>query len=427
MASADAFLLLARSRVNLSEITQEFIRLEGPVETEALRQKIEYNLAMLRNILFVTSDGYEYSEALSERSSLETAFEQLLSRLQTTTLEFVAITCKEESVSEEDTGENSVNVHEKRELSGNEMNPTSKNNGALSECPICMEEDCQDFVELSCCSHAYCIDCIRAYIDNKMDEFDVRRLKCPDVKCSQELLLSQLQEVLEPAKYSRLMELIAKKKESLDRDIVWCPNPKGCDSHISLSEVSASLSKDKSVECSKCKYEYCVECKSAAHKNETCMQHRLKKKKQTRKWNFVRAKKVEYTEEESDAKTQMWKEKNVKNCPHCGAESIRISGCTHMSCPRCNSHWHWNEKKRKTLLDFGADYPTVMIELAGSREFHGRLRRKPGQNIVVHGFNVLQCIAEGIVAGITVTVICLPIYVVVAPYRFVKRVFTKKN
>ena len=38
-------------------------------------------------------------------------------------------------------------------------------------------------------------------------------------------------------------------------------------------------------------------------------------------------------------------ERVVKKCPVCGIMTEKISGCNHITCTQCNSHWCWNCKE----------------------------------------------------------------------------------
>eukprot|EP01101_Sappina_pedata_P008779 TRINITY_DN4942_c0_g1_i1.p1 TRINITY_DN4942_c0_g1~~TRINITY_DN4942_c0_g1_i1.p1 ORF type:complete len:409 (+),score=88.29 TRINITY_DN4942_c0_g1_i1:39-1229(+) len=297
--------------------------------------------------------------------------------------------------------------------------------GPTTSCPICLEDLGEMSTTIETCSHRYCTECITAYVLNRMAEFNVERIPCPDTSCTNEIQPFQLESVLDKIAYERLLHLKNKKTENTNLDIIWCANPRGCEGKIFKSKTSSEGS--DVAECPICSFEFCQECKRSAHVGQTCMENMIKLKKKMRRFNLFRRKKVEYSEEEIEAMTQIWKEKNTKKCPHCAVDTLRISGCSHIKCRQCGNNWQWDKKEIHSFLDGAEAYPTLLSETIGSREIRGKMDRMDDQSLGEHAMNVVKYGGLVVLIAVCLTAVLLPPYVVVAPYRAVKRRVTKKS
>eukprot|EP01101_Sappina_pedata_P007669 TRINITY_DN4099_c0_g1_i1.p1 TRINITY_DN4099_c0_g1~~TRINITY_DN4099_c0_g1_i1.p1 ORF type:complete len:324 (-),score=67.95 TRINITY_DN4099_c0_g1_i1:58-1008(-) len=258
-----------------------------------------------------------------------------------------------------------------------EVSGSAKNGKAeeIIECPICLEENPQGHIQLESCCHIYCSECIRMHITTKMDDFQVDSIQCPDTKCQQAITEEQLKDILGPTLFERLEYLNSKKAESTSSGIIWCANPKGCQASLTISELNPAGS--DTFTCSECSYEFCPRCRLESHHLISCVQNSLNIKNKIKKRRGIfRSKKIEYTQEELDLLTSQYLNRHVKNCPNCGVETMRDSGCPNIKCSRCNTSWQWEDDPRKSFLDYAEKYPLLMRELFGSREYRGKMERK---------------------------------------------------
>ena len=95
-----------------------------------------------------------------------------------------------------------------------------------------------------------------------------------------------------------------------------CPNPMGCD-HRQIGALASP-----SMTCEKCNFTYCFE-HSNAHPNQDCTQYERR----------IRA--------EVQATKQAVKALGAKPCPYCRVDTVKNSGCNHMTCSQCHNEWCW--------------------------------------------------------------------------------------
>ena len=112
------------------------------------------------------------------------------------------------------------------------------------------------------------------------------------------------------AKYERFKAHLA---DPNNRD---CPNPQGCDHRQIGSPESPAMT------CEKCGYHFCFE-HSNAHPGKTCHEYEAKIRQDVLRMR------------------QAVKAMGARPCPHCQCDTLKNSGCNHMTCSNCRKEWCW--------------------------------------------------------------------------------------
>ena len=85
------------------------------------------------------------------------------------------------------------------------------------------------------------------------------------------------------------------------------------------------------ISCQKCGHKSCIACESVWHLGVTCEDYQEQRK--------AVAERIARNEEEQAAAHYV--AANAKNCPQCRAPGEKVSGCDHMTCPRCKYQYCW--------------------------------------------------------------------------------------
>ena len=183
------------------------------------------------------------------------------------------------------------------------------------ECPICFETT-KEFISLSC-GHIFCTTCWNNHIQGNMNRGNILNIKCMEAGCSS-IVTRNIIEFAFPSSVQRYNDFIL--KESVEsHGNVFCPNPV-CDKVIMMKHNHDR--ETHSIRC-QCNQRFCVKCHGEYHTPATC--------EEVDKWNTKN--------QEVDDKSYLML--TIKHCFHCGCPSERISGCNHITCPRCRKEWCW--------------------------------------------------------------------------------------
>ena len=182
----------------------------------------------------------------------------------------------------------------------------------LVSCSICGDEvDKSEMKKYPKCGHEYCFHCWDHYLRGKINESNVRGIKCMDYKCKEIIDEKFIYSFIEKDKV--LLEKYKKFKLKLeilnDSNKKFCPHP-NCDSYGE---------KDKKNKFIKCKngHKFCYVCLKDWHEGKNC----------------------DVDDEEG---FQIWKKnKIIKQCPKCKMYTEKNEGCNHMTCVECKYQWCW--------------------------------------------------------------------------------------
>ena len=132
-------------------------------------------------------------------------------------------------------------------------------------------------------------------------------------KCGVMMTKTDVQALCTEEVVNKFERFTAMQADPNNRD---CPNPIKCE-HRQLGSPN-----QPEMICEKCQYVYCFE-HSSAHLNQTCSWYQNKIKKEV-------------------ALTKAAVRKlGTRPCPHCKLDTIKASGCNHMTCSKCHGEWCW--------------------------------------------------------------------------------------
>lgn len=170
------------------------------------------------------------------------------------------------------------------------------------------------------CSHAFCIDCLKAYLQHEINDGKVLKLRCPGRSASNEPCgciapsgwVSQMVGRELYAKYERFLKLKA------DDSFRSCPNAKCM--HVQQKSSVLALAGNQMV-CEACHTEYCF-LHDLAHVGSSCSAYQ---------------KRLASESKESLAHIAS----STIRCPWptCRTRCIKSSGCNHMTCSRCSTEF----------------------------------------------------------------------------------------
>jgi hypothetical protein len=167
------------------------------------------------------------------------------------------------------------------------------------------------------CSHKYCRDCLRQYVESRVNDNRVKDIRCPEPGCTHILGHHEIRHVLSKELFQRFDFLLFKKSLESDPNCRFCPRP-GC---------GAAMIGDKSrpmLICpeKKCRFTFCFNCREEWHHDATCEEYQ--------QW------KVENSE--ADQRFTRWATEHTKPCPKCG---VKNGGCNHITHEDCGHEFCW--------------------------------------------------------------------------------------
>ena len=250
-----------------------------------------------------------------------------------------------------------------------------------------------------CCSQTVCTSCISAIVQTNVNEGQIF-IACPNPDCDKGVIsrdeISRHADKKLKEKYERLrlqVEGDGTKKP--------CPNCCHITEHTLPSKFRKFTVEDVRLTCEKCNHVWCFNCHAPWHEGATCKQYR-KGDRHFKKW----------TKEHSHSGIA-----NCQKCPFCRVYIQRSTGCDHMTCNRCDTHFCYKCGER--FLEFpgiGSHYNKTSI--LGCKYNYNQ--RNPTKRVAVRGgyFGAKMAMLTGypvlFVAGAAVAVVvgavALPIW-----------------
>ena len=178
-----------------------------------------------------------------------------------------------------------------------------------------------NYIELPCCSRRVCKECMQQIIATNVGEGRIQ-IFCPHPECGKPLpkrtILSHMQhDPKTKEKYNRFcldVEGDGTKKT--------CPNCCQITEHH-LPRLRKLTDKELKVRCPACELEWCFRCQAPWHKSLSCQVFQ-KGNTQFKTW----------TRERNGNGIA-----NCQKCPTCRVFIQRSTGCPHMTCSRCDTHF----------------------------------------------------------------------------------------
>lgn len=147
---------------------------------------------------------------------------------------------------------------------------------ATESCSICCEEKLSTMMLTIKCSHRFCSQCLKTYVEGKIESAQVP-IRCPHLGCKYRISTSECMSFLPVSSYESLERVLA-EATILNLNKIYCPYSccyASLDSRECLStRVSSSSQSDNScVECPVCQRFICVDCGVPWHSSMTCEEY----------------------------------------------------------------------------------------------------------------------------------------------------------
>ena len=281
--------------------------------------------------------------------------------------------------------------------------------GTYGTCIICFDTSTL-FTTRLCCQNIVCRTCFARMIQTRLDD-GLIQFPCPNPDCSEPITRMEAIEYLDAEGKERLERLRVNAESSGDRKT--CPH---C-SHITEHKLPSRAvmlkfrEEDVKIECERCRIEWCFKCHAPWHQDITCRAFMLGNR-QFQNWTKDRPNGVA----------------NCQKCPTCRIFIQRSSGCDHMTCNRCGTHFCYKcggrfievpglgDHYQRTSI-FGCKYNYLEAEPIKRKTIRGGYFG--AKMAMLTGYPVL--FVAGVVVFVIVGTVGLPIY---GGYRLYK---VKKN
>uniref|UniRef100_A0A1E1XD30 RBR-type E3 ubiquitin transferase n=1 Tax=Amblyomma aureolatum TaxID=187763 RepID=A0A1E1XD30_9ACAR len=212
-------------------------------------------------------------------------------------------------------------------------------------CQVCLSTKLGSEFELVLgCDHAFCRECLREHFRIQIESGSASQLRCPQEKCTTQVLPTQVKSLVGDALGSRYEESLLNAYLDSQADLTYCPRLQ-CQRPV-VTDPDLPMA-----QCASCYFVFCLYCRMVYHGVQPC---RLKPGEQ-------RAIRDEYLSATPAAKqamekrygrrtlqllvdeslTQDWMQENSKKCPHCGISIEKQDGCNKMTCWRCGTYFCW--------------------------------------------------------------------------------------
>jgi len=272
------------------------------------------------------------------------------------------------------------------------------------ECPICFEENIQptNVFIISQCSHAYCMDCIREYLNSNILSKNVN-IPCPTPKCTSFFQYDQIKYIVDPLVFAKYEEFTFNIFLMKSPNYKWCPNP-NC-GNVVYGEVDNPRCKCSNINCN---FDFCFNCEVEWHHNSTCHQYQI--------WR-IENKLVDTT-------YSVWTKKaDTKKCPKCKSIIEKNEGCNHIMC-HCGYNFCWLCGGKFTSHHYDPFNPFGCPGLGVSNKL-GTGKRMTIKVLV--GLGVVIGCPIVVSVGIPVIIIAMPIYAGYLAHKQIKRTIVNKK
>ena len=217
-------------------------------------------------------------------------------------------------------------------------------NRPTTDCEICYLP-VTTLHKLDCCSHDVCEECIQTMITTNIDE-GVIRMSCPFPDCGRNIPVSVVSNILrtEP-EYLKKFDRFRNAQLANDTEKV-CPNCSLLTHHEVPKRILGHKAADVKITCQGCTFEWCFKCHAPWHKDQTCKEHK-KGSKDFKQWLKSRNNKGAA---------------NGQKCPSCNIPIQRSTGCDHMTCSKCSTHFCYHcGRKHTSVPGLGGHYDGLSV------------------------------------------------------------------
>ena len=282
-------------------------------------------------------------------------------------------------------------------------------------CIVCYETiDTAEFLRgpenlRGCCRKLVCQNCLKSILLTRLND-GLIDFPCPNPECSAPIPKHEVLHHLTGEERERFERL--KVNAEADGKRKTCPHCCHITEHQIPPRVRKLREEDIKIQCTNCNIEWCFKCQAPWHQGMTCKAF-MKGNQQFQEWTKRRPHGIP----------------NCQKCPTCRVFIQRSSGCDHMTCNRCETHFCYKCGCRFIDLPLIGDHYDNMSVFGCKYNY---LASKPLKRKTLRGsyFGAKLAMLTGypvlFVAGVAVVVVvgavALPVYGVYRLHKFRKNV-----
>ncbi|KAL4327373.1 hypothetical protein HN51_034601 [Arachis hypogaea] len=193
-------------------------------------------------------------------------------------------------------------------------------------CEICFDNTVwlEKKLKSAKCGHAYCVDCWKRYINEKIKEGRhecLKPMRCPHPSCEASLEINMIRRFASQQNRKMYDRFLLRSYVETRKNIKWCPRA-DCDLAVRYKSDGNYVNKYVEVSCRN-GHKFCWGCGEDAHRPVSC--EMMAKKNQ----------------ESGDSKSLRWISTFTKKCPSCKQPIERNGGCMHVTCTVCSYQFCW--------------------------------------------------------------------------------------
>jgi len=230
-------------------------------------------------------------------------------------------------------------------LNNNESKKRQEFDNSMFKCLVCFEDKKgSKCIKLLGCDHIYCKNCMKTYLEVNIKDGKVSELICPNVNCKAALTPSQIKELVSTELFERYDRLLLQVTLDKMADVQYCPL-KHCQCVVIVKDG------EHFGQCPACSFVYCVYCRKTYHGETACKLLSTDLDELIEKYNASSPEMKEFYHKKygkkriqriiEEADISKYLKENCKNCPSCRVQIEKNSGCNHMQCFKCGTHFCW--------------------------------------------------------------------------------------
>ncbi len=269
--------------------------------------------------------------------------------------------------------------------------------------------------ERKCCKEFVCQECISAIVHTNINEGQTF-ISCPNVACNGAIGKTEILSHIVGTTKEKFERLRAEAEVEGSNTKRACPNCSYLTEHQLPKRFRRYREEDVQITCQKCQFAWCFACHAPWHKDVSCKEFK-KGNMHFKKW----------TNERSTRGVA-----NCQKCPLCRVYIQRSTGCDHMTCNRCDTHFCYKCGGRFIdIIGIGSHYDETSV--LGCK--HNYCRDQPIKRKTVRGSYLGSKLAAltgypvlfvaGVAVVVVVGAVALPIYGGYRYYKYRKNMKTR--
>lgn len=185
-------------------------------------------------------------------------------------------------------------------------------------CKLCLQEvPPRQSVELRHCGCAFCLECMKSYVEFEIQEgaYDI---SCPDAQCEKQgvISISEMENLVTAELIDKHKKFRLNREVDLDIGRTWCPRA-GCETVCSVCPTERC--RPQCVHCPTCAGDFCSNCRRPWHVGIPC----------------------EQAASPTEPPGIPFDSDLIKCCPMCNVPIEKDEGCAQMMCKRCKHVFCW--------------------------------------------------------------------------------------